>query len=48
MVFIKIIGELGQLSRPEHRLGLDHEGQVFFRVALADVQVEHVGNQGAL
>ncbi len=48
VVLVEIVGELGQLARAVHRGGLDHEGQVSLLVALADVQVEHPGDQGAL
>ena len=48
MILVEIVGELGQLPRAVDRGGLDHEGQVLLAVALADVQVEHPGDQRAL
>ena len=48
VVLVQVVGELGQLARAEDRLGLDHEGQVAFLVALAAVQVQHERDQGAL
>ncbi len=47
-VFVEVIGELGQLPGGQQGFGLHHEGGVFFQVALADVQVEHPGDQRAL
>ncbi len=48
MVLVKIIRELGQLTRPIYRGGLDHERQVFFLITLADVQVKHPCDQRSL
>ena len=47
-IVIQVFGKLGQLPGGKERLGLHHEGRVFFQVTLADVQVEHPGDQGAL
>ena len=48
VIFVKIIGELWQLSRTEHRIGPDHERQIFFGIALTNMKVEHVCDQRAL
>ena len=47
-VVVEVVAELGELPGGEEGLGLDHEGQVLLAVALADVQVEHPGDEGAL
>ena len=48
MILVEIIGKFRQLTRAKDRGRLDHEGQVFLLVSLADVQIEHPGDQGAL
>ena len=48
VVVVQVVAELGQLPGAEQGLRLDHEGGVLLGVALADVQVEHPGDQGAL
>ncbi len=48
MVLVQVVGKFGELTGAEHRLGLDHERQVFLGVSLANVQVEHERDQGPL
>ena len=45
---VEVVGKLGQLPGAEKRGRLDHEGRVLLGVALADVQVEHIGDQRPL
>jgi len=47
-VMIEVVGELGQLTAGEQGVCFYHEGQVFFGVTLAGVQIQHPGNKGAL
>ncbi|MBA7681064.1 hypothetical protein ES703_89392 [subsurface metagenome] len=49
VIVVDVIGELGQLSRADHALPLDHKGRVYLLVAvLAGMQVEHEGDEGSL
>jgi hypothetical protein len=48
VVAVQVVVELGQLPGGEQGLPFDHEREVLFQIALADVQVEHPGDEGAL
>ena len=48
VVFVEVIGKLGQLPGPKDCFGLDHKGCVLFSVALLDMQIEHEGDQRSL
>src|SRR5581483_710070 len=48
VIFVKIISELWKLTRAIHGCGLDHERQILFGVTLANVKIEHEGDQSAL
>ena len=44
-IVIQVVAEFGQLPRLEHGLLFDHEGSIFLRITLADMQVQHPGDQ---
>lgn len=48
MIFVQIIGKLGQLPSPKNRVCAHHKGRIFFCVSLLNMQIEHEGDQRPL